>query len=255
MSVDKFGRHSDGEGGGKGIVGPRGIGFKLTSDGDYDMSSKRLVNLGKATDDKDAVNKKTLTDVLKATVKKDGVVRKYVDGVTPTSSKTYWGFGNRRLVGVANPKDSQDAVTLDTLKRSTMIYDGKAFNAVNKRIGNTADPEEDKDAVNLQYTKGEINGVRQDVTTVINAVTELKDRLVRLENNVTINYKSIENNRKISDRQIQKYGALLFRYLQTRLPEEANARTAAYIPTTARDYIDWEAVSNVSPDDDDPLAV
>ena len=38
-------------------VGPPGIGFILTDDGDYNMQNKKLVNVGDPTNFKDAVNK------------------------------------------------------------------------------------------------------------------------------------------------------------------------------------------------------
>ena len=44
----------------KGDRGPAGVGFNLTKDGDYDMKSKKLVNCGDATADKDAVNKQQM---------------------------------------------------------------------------------------------------------------------------------------------------------------------------------------------------
>ena len=45
--------------GGKGPRGPAGAGFKLTSDGNYDLENKKLTNVADATQQNEAVKKKT----------------------------------------------------------------------------------------------------------------------------------------------------------------------------------------------------
>ena len=42
----------------RGLQGAPGVGFNLTSDGNYDMVGKKLTNVGNPTDDKDAASKK-----------------------------------------------------------------------------------------------------------------------------------------------------------------------------------------------------
>lgn len=71
MSLDKFGR-SGGGGGGEGgerkrlyAKGPRGIGFDLTEEGDYDMDDRRLTRVGDAESETDAVNVAGLNRALK----------------------------------------------------------------------------------------------------------------------------------------------------------------------------------------------
>ena len=49
-----------------------GPGFKKTSDGNYDAEDKKLANLQKCVDEKDAANKKYVDE-------KDTVNKKYVD--------------------------------------------------------------------------------------------------------------------------------------------------------------------------------
>ena len=44
----------------KGIQGTPGVGFNLTSDGDYDMVKKKLTNVADGTDPSDAVTKNNL---------------------------------------------------------------------------------------------------------------------------------------------------------------------------------------------------
>ena len=45
-----------------GPPGPPGPGFKKTSDGNYDAEDKKLANLQKCVDEKDATNKKYVDD-------------------------------------------------------------------------------------------------------------------------------------------------------------------------------------------------
>ena len=46
----------------KGIQGAPGVGFSLTSDGNYDMNKKRLTNIGAPSDNTDAATKKYVDD-------------------------------------------------------------------------------------------------------------------------------------------------------------------------------------------------
>lgn len=53
MSVDVFGRQL---GRNEGTRGPPGFGFKLTTDGQYDVENKRLCNVAESREPSDAVN-------------------------------------------------------------------------------------------------------------------------------------------------------------------------------------------------------
>ena len=44
----------------RGIQGAPGVGFNLTSDGNYDIIGKKLTNVGDGTDPSDAVTRKQL---------------------------------------------------------------------------------------------------------------------------------------------------------------------------------------------------
>ena len=61
MSVDVFGRQLGGTGGSRG---PPGIGYKLTSDGQYNIDNKRLCNVAEPTQSGDAVNLETLQRIV-----------------------------------------------------------------------------------------------------------------------------------------------------------------------------------------------
>lgn len=62
MSVDKFGRHLNF---GQGLRGPKGEGFELTADGNFNIQNKKLCNVGNATDTYDCVNLNTLQSSVK----------------------------------------------------------------------------------------------------------------------------------------------------------------------------------------------
>lgn len=57
MSVDVFGRNLERSGGSRG---PPGVGFKVTSDGQYDMDNKRLTNVANPIQLNEAVNLETV---------------------------------------------------------------------------------------------------------------------------------------------------------------------------------------------------
>ena len=63
MSIDIFGRHS--KQAGNSSRGPPGIGFMVTSEGNFDIDSKRLCNMAKTEQQNDAVNLKLIQDLIR----------------------------------------------------------------------------------------------------------------------------------------------------------------------------------------------
>src|SRR5436190_15032634 len=63
MSVDKFGRHSQNKRA-HSLRGPKGEGYNLTPEGDYDLKQKRIRYLEDPKEETDAVNLKTLKNTL-----------------------------------------------------------------------------------------------------------------------------------------------------------------------------------------------
>lgn len=78
-SVDKFGRHSNTIHHVQAHRGPKGQGFNMTADGDYDMQSKRICNLKDAESPTDAVNLQILKIGLDKCVTVDAVNEKLVE--------------------------------------------------------------------------------------------------------------------------------------------------------------------------------
>lgn len=146
MVIDKFGRDSHPHVSG-GVVqrGPSGVGFKLSSDGNFDIDGKRITNVSDPLEDNDAVNKKSTLIVSENTIS----ARK------------------RRLVEVADPIDDSDVPTKQfvqsMLDRTALAVLAKCmtvnnsvptrlhFDSKNKRIISLATPVAETDAVHKKY--------------------------------------------------------------------------------------------------------
>lgn len=171
MSVDKFGRFSE-EKFKRSLRGPKGEGFSLTPEGEYDIKNKRLKFVQDPVDEKDAVNLNTLEKstmlygdrgfnannnriVNVRTPESDGDVatKSYVDNNIPfTSNKVkYWSFSNKRLAAVSDPKDMSDVVNLQYFEKHIPVKTESSWGFGNKRLANTALPQETSDAVNVEY--------------------------------------------------------------------------------------------------------
>lgn len=101
MSVDKFGRQS-------GSSQPKGEGFVLTKEGNYDIGHKRLQNVKASVEADDAVNLKQLKKTI-------DICLQMVDVRCPSVTTHNWSFGNRRLSEVTDPVNLNDVVTLNYL--------------------------------------------------------------------------------------------------------------------------------------------
>lgn len=251
MSVDKFGRYAS-TGKSKAVRGPKGEGFLLTPDGDYNIQNKRLKLVNNPADELDAVNLKALrqnsislnsggvydaenkritnvsfplngtdsvnlmylnnqipiksftdksyschqykikdvaypqsggdavnvsyvndkcllfdkkgVDVKGSTLvhirdpvdNSDCATKSYVDSRTPYRTKTYWGFGNRRIASVGDPKDLQDSVTVRYMNSNAICKVSNAikqFDGKGNIITNVAQPMQLDDVVTKRYLK------------------------------------------------------------------------------------------------------
>ena len=124
----------------KGATGASGTGFDLTSDGNYDMTSKKLTVVAKGTDSNDAVTKNQLDTKLSLS---DGLMIGNLD------------MNNNRIYNVAQPDgDNQPATKIWSenkfLDKSSGVMAGP-LNMSNNKITVLADPSADKDAVSRIY--------------------------------------------------------------------------------------------------------
>ena len=127
----------------RGATGASGTGFNLTSDGNYDMTSKKLTNMAKGTASNNAVIKQQLDTKLSLS---GGLMTSNLD------------MNSRRIYHVAQPNgDNQPATKIWSenkfLDKSSEVMAGP-LNMSNNKITNLAKPTDDKDGVNKKYIDG-----------------------------------------------------------------------------------------------------
>lgn len=176
MSVDKFGRQTSSRGSNP-QKGPKGDGFHLTPDGDYNVQQKRLRFVKDAIDDEDAVNLKTLgktcisvvngvfdargksiTNVLnndKTYNEVDVVNKKYVNEhfVRYNYNSRLGTIDAKRnvIVNLHDPIGPQHAATRKYVDSRVPAQDSVNWDFFHKRIANVENPVDHKDAVNKRY--------------------------------------------------------------------------------------------------------
>lgn len=177
MSIDRFGRQffsvNSGAGGGRvtggaglGARGPPGEGFKLTTQGDYDINNKLLTNVGNPSSDLDAVNYTTLKGHVEPCLRLN-------------SRKTKYNAQNMTIGSVAQPVDETDVVTLSYVKKKCVMFDdengGDVVNMKEKRIRNVHYPETLADVA----TKGYVDSFTLGVEETMNYNFNAKSRLIK----------------------------------------------------------------------------
>ena len=127
----------------KGIQGAPGVGFSLTADGNYDINSKKLTNVGAPSSNTDAATKKYVDDNSSGTAttsrltvdsnidmknryritnlitpqdSKDPATKYYVDNTFLDTDGSYpmkgnLNMGNNKIVGLITPTSNTDAAT------------------------------------------------------------------------------------------------------------------------------------------------
>ena len=96
MAVDKFGRYSDESK--SSAKGPKGEGFALTSDGNYDVKNKRLCNVADPVDSEDTVNLETLRKTVEPCLRQN-------------LKRTAYDALKHNICNVGEPVEDTDAVT------------------------------------------------------------------------------------------------------------------------------------------------
>jgi hypothetical protein len=125
----------------KSEKGDPGIGFKLTHDNNYDMETKRLVNVGEPKEHKDALTKGYFIE------RTDQILRNFL------GKNEDIDMNNKAIKNLSWPNDINDAVPKKYLYQNGLLLDNKinSFNAKDKKISNVADPIESGDVVNKKY--------------------------------------------------------------------------------------------------------
>ena len=124
-----------------GPAGASGTGFNLTSDGNYDMTNKKLTNMAKGTASRDAVTKNQLDTKLSLS---GGLMTGNLD------------MNDNRIYNVAQPNGNNQPATKiwsenKVLDKSSGVMAG-LLNMSNNKITHLAKPTDDKDGVNKKCT-------------------------------------------------------------------------------------------------------
>ena len=132
----------------KGIQGAPGVGFNLTSSGDYDMINKKLKNVGAPSDNTDAATKKYVDDNSTGT---PSTSRLTVDSNIDMKD-TY------RIQNLITPQDSKDPATKYYVDNTFLDRDGSYpmkgnLNMDNNRIFNLPAPNGSNQPTPLAFTE------------------------------------------------------------------------------------------------------
>ena len=141
-----FNEHSDNSFA-KGIQGAPGVGFNLTSDGDYDMVNKKLRNVGTPSVNTDAATKKYVDENSTGT---PTTTRLTVDS-NINMKNTY------RITNLSTPLDGKEPPTKDYVDNTFLDRDGSYpmkgnLNMDNNRIFNLPAPTGPKQPTPLVFT-------------------------------------------------------------------------------------------------------
>ena len=136
----------------KGIQGAPGVGFNLTCDGDYDITNKKLKNVGAPSDNTDAATKKYVDDNSSGSfddsslLKKDGS-RKMTGNLNMDNNKIY------NLPAPDGPKQPTPLAFTDLkyLHVTGTNSMSNNLNMNNKKINHLAPPIDLNDATNKKY--------------------------------------------------------------------------------------------------------
>ena len=130
----------------RGVQGAPGVGFNLTSSGDYDMINKKLRNVGAPS------------------VNSDAATKKYVDDNSTGSPKTSnltvdsnINMNNHRITNLVAPQDSKDPATKYYVDNTFLDRDGSYpmkgnLNMDNNKILNIPSPTGPKQPTPLAFT-------------------------------------------------------------------------------------------------------
>lgn len=132
-TIDKFGRKRKGKEP-KFIRGHNGIGFKLTSDGNFDISGKRMCYLGEPIDEGDGVTRNYVDTHLARCVQDiHKAVHDSIDIIVETVKKHLEGYTHRRIGEII--KQMKEYIDIELAKtHGTIIINIKQFNEVSERV-------------------------------------------------------------------------------------------------------------------------
>lgn len=210
MTIDKFGRSLKSQD--KNLLkGPKGEGFNLTKEGDYDIQGKRLVKVGPPKHANDATNKG------------------YVDYRSIPFTSDKYDFKTRKITNLGNAVEGSEAVNLNTLNKLALTLTNQNYHASGRQLKDLAKPSDPKDAATKSY-------VDDSLTPATTLLAKHQVDITTINKKVNTNEGEIAKNKTEHDRQLRKFGTLVFNYINNR-----ETGRAAILPTAGvNDYLNWE---------------
>ena len=176
-----FNEHSDNSFA-KGIQGAPGVGFNLTSNGDYDMVNKKLKNVGAPSDNTDAATKKYVDDNSSG---------------TPTTSRltvdSNIDMNHKSIKNLYPPQDNNDPATKFYVDAKFLHVNGSNqmignLDMNNKKIVNVNAPTNQNDASNKKYVDDTVAANKVDVSPYFK-----KDGSQKMTGNIDVDSNRIYN--------------------------------------------------------------
>ena len=155
----------------KGIQGAPGVGFRLTADGNYDITGKKLTNVGAPSSNTDAATKKYVDDNSGGS---HSTSRLAVDSNIDMKS-TY------RITNLKTPVDGKEPPTKDYVDNTFLERDGSYpmkgnLNMDNNKIINLKPPTSNTDAATKKYVDDNSGGSHSTSALTIDSDIDMKDR-------------------------------------------------------------------------------
>ena len=176
-----FNEHSDNSFA-KGIQGAPGVGFNLTSDGDYDMVNKKLRNVGAPNSNNDAATKKYVDDNSSGSLLSSKLtVDSNID------------MNHKRMYNLYPPQDNNDSAVKFYVDAKFLQVSGSNsmignLNMNSKKIVNVNAPTNQNDASNKKYVDDTVAANKVDVSPYFK-----KDGSQKMTGNIDMNNNRIYN--------------------------------------------------------------
>ena len=182
----------------RGIQGSPGVGFSLTQDGNYDMTHKKLKNVGEGVESSDAVTKHQLETAINSKINTSPSLNNYVKKDSPEvaadldmkgfaiknlkvtpggdASATSRKYVDQKLDTKANKNDLNDYLKLDGSKQMSgnIQMNGKRV------VGLTNVPAYNGEATNKRYVDTKLNGKtnKSDLNNYLNLMELFRCKVI-----------------------------------------------------------------------------
>ena len=176
----------------KGIQGATGVGFSLTSDGNYDMNKKRLTNVGDGVSPSDAVTRKQLDSSGVGDITKD-LNLKYSYNIKNSKKRTFNQLkaATESLVSYEEVRENFIGINeAEAMKTYLDMGDNFIYNVKTPTSNDQASNKEyvDTTATNIINAAAMIHATKQELADYLK-----KDGSEKMTGNLDMNNKEIKN--------------------------------------------------------------